>query len=119
MLLRAAFIPLELRAMAREAGADLAVAGNDTTRTAISYAMQFLTENPEQRRIWQDDIEGVTPTAIARAGPIAWKMLSELSTSAMNATITAPPAEAMASPARARAYSTDDRGSTPCRSRSR
>ncbi|MCO8128887.1 cytochrome P450 [Acidimicrobiia bacterium EGI L10123] len=42
----------------------LAVAGNDTTRTAISYAMQFLTEHPEQRRIWQDDLEGVTPTAV-------------------------------------------------------
>ncbi len=42
----------------------LAVAGNDTTRTAMSYAMQFLSENPEQRRIWQDDIEGVTPTAV-------------------------------------------------------
>ena len=42
----------------------LAVAGNDTTRTAISYAMQFLAENPDQRRIWQDDLEGVTPTAV-------------------------------------------------------
>jgi cytochrome P450 len=42
----------------------LAVAGNDTTRTAISYGMQFLTEHPEQRRIWQDDIEGVTATAV-------------------------------------------------------
>ena len=42
----------------------LAVAGNDTTRTAISYGMQFLTENPEQRSIWQDDLEGVTATAV-------------------------------------------------------
>ena len=42
----------------------LAVAGNDTTRTAISYAMQFLHENPDQRRIWQDDLDGVTPTAV-------------------------------------------------------
>jgi cytochrome P450 len=42
----------------------LAVAGNDTTRTAISYGMQFLTEHPEQRRIWQDDLEGVTATAV-------------------------------------------------------
>lgn len=42
----------------------LAVAGNDTTRTAISYAMQFLAQHPEQRRIWQDDLEGVTPTAV-------------------------------------------------------
>ena len=42
----------------------LAVAGNDTTRTAISYGMQFLSEHPEQRRIWQEDLEGVTPTAV-------------------------------------------------------
>jgi cytochrome P450 len=42
----------------------LAVAGNDTTRTAISHGMNLLTMNPDQRRIWQDDIEGVTPTAV-------------------------------------------------------
>ncbi len=42
----------------------LAVAGNDTTRTAISYAMQFLAQHPDQRRIWQDDLDGVTPTAV-------------------------------------------------------
>jgi cytochrome P450 len=42
----------------------LAVAGNDTTRTAISHGMNFLSQFPEQRRIWQDDIEGVTPTAV-------------------------------------------------------
>ena len=42
----------------------------------------------------------VTATAIARAGPIDLKMPSELSTSAMNATMTAPPADAIASPAR-------------------
>ena len=42
----------------------LAVAGNDTTRTAISHGMDLLRKNPEQRRIWQDDLEGVTPTAV-------------------------------------------------------
>src|SRR3954464_8172837 len=42
----------------------LAVAGNDTTRTAISHGMNLLTLNPDQRRIWQDDLEGVTPTAV-------------------------------------------------------
>lgn len=42
----------------------LAVAGNDTTRTATSVGMQFLGENPEQRRIWQDDLDGVTQTAV-------------------------------------------------------
>jgi cytochrome P450 len=42
----------------------LAVAGNDTTRTAISLGMDLLSKNPEQRRIWQDDVEGVTATAV-------------------------------------------------------
>jgi cytochrome P450 len=42
----------------------LAVAGNDTTRTAISHGMNLLAQNPDQRRIWQDDLDGVTPTAV-------------------------------------------------------
>ena len=42
----------------------LAVAGNDTTRTAISAGMHLLAQNPDQRRIWQDDLDGVTPTAV-------------------------------------------------------
>jgi cytochrome P450 len=42
----------------------LAVAGNDTTRTAISHGMNLLAKNPEQRKIWQDDLAGVTPTAV-------------------------------------------------------
>ena len=42
----------------------LAVAGNDTTRTAISHGMNLLSLNPDQRKIWQDDMEGVTPTAV-------------------------------------------------------
>jgi len=46
----------------------LAVAGNDTTRTATSLGMNLLALNPDQRRIWQDDLlagnEAVTPTAV-------------------------------------------------------
>ena len=42
----------------------LAVAGNDTTRTAISHGMNLLAQHPEQRAIWQHDVEGVTPTAV-------------------------------------------------------
>ncbi len=42
----------------------LAVAGNDTTRTAISHGMNLLSQHPDQRRIWQDDLEGVSPTAV-------------------------------------------------------
>jgi cytochrome P450 len=42
----------------------LAVAGNDTTRTAISHGMHLLARNPDQRAIWQGDLDGVTPTAV-------------------------------------------------------
>ena len=42
----------------------LAVAGNDTTRTATSLGMHLLGQNPDQRAIWQDDIDGVTATAV-------------------------------------------------------
>lgn len=42
----------------------LAVAGNDTTRTAISHGVDLLTKNPDQRRLWQDDIEATTATAV-------------------------------------------------------
>jgi cytochrome P450 len=42
----------------------LAVAGNDTTRTAISHGMHLLSQNPDQRAAWQSDLEGLTPTAV-------------------------------------------------------
>lgn len=46
----------------------LAVAGNDTTRTATSLGLDLLFRNPEQRAIWQDDVTSgagtVTPSAV-------------------------------------------------------
>ncbi len=42
----------------------LAVAGNDTTRTAITHGVNLLSQNPEQKQAWLDDIDGVTPTAV-------------------------------------------------------
>ncbi|HUF99512.1 MAG TPA: cytochrome P450 [Ilumatobacter sp.] len=42
----------------------LAVAGNDTTRTAISHGVNLLSAHPDQRAIWQADIEGVSNTAV-------------------------------------------------------
>lgn len=42
----------------------LAVAGNETTRNAISWGMKQLTDHPDQRRVWQGDFEGRTPDAI-------------------------------------------------------
>jgi cytochrome P450 len=42
----------------------LAVAGNETTRNAISHGMKALCDHPDQRRIWAADFEGVAPTAV-------------------------------------------------------
>ena len=42
----------------------LVVAGNETTRNAISHGMKALCDYPDQRRMWAADFEGVAPTAV-------------------------------------------------------
>jgi cytochrome P450 len=42
----------------------LVVAGNETTRNAIAHGLHLLTQHPEQRKLWQNDFEGVAPTAV-------------------------------------------------------
>ena len=42
----------------------LVVAGNETTRNAISHGMKALCDHPEERRKWAADFEGVAPTAV-------------------------------------------------------
>jgi cytochrome P450 len=42
----------------------LVVAGNETTRNAISHGMKALTDHPEQREIWRQDFDAVAPAAI-------------------------------------------------------
>ena len=42
----------------------LVAAGNETTRTATSHGLLALTQFPEQRQRWLDDLEGVSPTAV-------------------------------------------------------
>ncbi|WP_419842849.1 cytochrome P450 [Candidatus Poriferisodalis sp.] len=42
----------------------LVVAGNETTRNAISWGLKYLTDHPDQRAIWAADFEGVAPTAV-------------------------------------------------------
>ena len=49
----------------------LAVAGNDTTRTAISHGMNLLGLNPDQRRLWQNDMDGTGPTAVEEVVRVA------------------------------------------------
>ena len=42
----------------------LVVAGNETTRNAISHGMLALTNNPDQRKVWTSDFAAVSPTAV-------------------------------------------------------
>jgi cytochrome P450 len=42
----------------------LLVAGNESTRNAISHGLWALTEHPDQRAIWTADFDAVAPTAV-------------------------------------------------------
>ncbi len=42
----------------------LTVAGNETTRNAISWGVHLLSEYPDQRAAWAADIDGLTRTAV-------------------------------------------------------
>lgn len=54
----------------------LVVAGNETTRNSMAWGLHYLTENPDQRDIWQNDLDGVTPTAVEEivrlASPVSY-----------------------------------------------
>jgi cytochrome P450 len=49
----------------------LVVAGNETTRNAISHGMKLLTDHPDQRAAWAADFEGLAPTAVEEIVRIA------------------------------------------------
>lgn len=42
----------------------LVVAGNETTRNAISHGAVALSRFPQERRVWWEDFDGVAPTAV-------------------------------------------------------
>ena len=54
----------------------LVVAGNETTRNAISHGLLALSRHPEQREIWWNDYDTVAPTAVEEivrwASPVAY-----------------------------------------------
>lgn len=54
----------------------LVVAGNETTRNAISHGLMLLTEHPAQRELWKSDFEQHAPTAVQEivrvASPVIW-----------------------------------------------
>jgi cytochrome P450 len=65
----------------------LAVAGNDTTRTAISHGMDLLHRNPDQRKIWTDDLEGVASTAVEEIVRVASPVTFMRRTATKDATV--------------------------------
>ncbi len=69
----------------------LVVAGNETTRNAISWGLKLLTDHPEQRRIWLDHIDGVTPTAIEEIVRWASPVIFMRRTLAVDATLGGQP----------------------------
>jgi cytochrome P450 len=54
----------------------LVVAGNETTRTAMSHGLWALTEHPAQRDLWAADFDAVAPTAVEEivrwTSPVIW-----------------------------------------------
>ncbi|MQA87607.1 MAG: cytochrome P450 [Streptosporangiales bacterium] len=54
----------------------LVVAGNETTRNAISHGLWLLTQHPDQRDLWASDFEAYAPTAVEEivrvASPVIW-----------------------------------------------
>ncbi|MEW5809927.1 MAG: cytochrome P450 [Actinomycetota bacterium] len=54
----------------------LVVAGNETTRNAISHGVLALSRYPEQRDVWWSDYAGIAPTAVEEivrwASPVAY-----------------------------------------------
>ncbi len=54
----------------------LLVAGNETTRNAISWGLHFLTENPDQRAAWESDFQAKAPTAVEEIVRLASPVIS-------------------------------------------
>ncbi len=54
----------------------LAVAGNETTRNAVSHGVRLLGDHPDQRQIWATDVDGIMPTAVEEivrySSPVVW-----------------------------------------------
>ena len=67
----------------------LAVAGNDTTRTAISHGVHLLSQFPEQRRIWQENLDAMTPSAVEEIVRVASPVTFMRRTATTDVTISA------------------------------
>lgn len=69
----------------------LAVAGNETTRNAISHGLWLLTSNPDQRDLWQSDFGRYERTAVEEivrvATPVIWMRRTVTQDHEMNGTL--------------------------------
>jgi cytochrome P450 len=54
----------------------LVVAGNETTRNAMSHGLKVLTDHPDQRQLWASDFEALAPMAVDEivrwSSPVIW-----------------------------------------------
>ena len=69
----------------------LVVAGNETTRNAISHGMKLLTDHPDQRKAWMADFEAVTPTAVEEIVRVASPVIFMRRTATQDTTLGGHP----------------------------
>jgi cytochrome P450 len=66
----------------------LVVAGNETTRNAISWGLRYLTDHPDQRADWATDFEGLAPSAVEEivryASPVTYMRRTALADTEIN-----------------------------------
>jgi cytochrome P450 len=66
----------------------LVVAGNETTRNAISWGLKYLTDNPDQRAAWAADFDGLAKGAVEEivrlAAPVTYMRRTALVDTELN-----------------------------------
>lgn len=65
----------------------LVVAGNETTRNSTAWALTYLTDNPDQRELWQNNFEAHANTAVEEivrmASPVTYMRRTALEDTAI------------------------------------
>jgi cytochrome P450 len=69
----------------------LVVAGNETTRNAISHGMKLLTDHPDQRKTWMEDFDALTPTAVEEIVRVASPVIFMRRTATQDTTLGGRP----------------------------
>ena len=68
----------------------LVVAGNETTRNAISHGLLAMTQHPDQRALWQADPAGIAPSGVDEVvrwgSPVIWMRRTVAADTALSGT---------------------------------